>query len=60
MGQVRSFRVEKMNPKLRALLDEVHDQIRDEERENMAAQAAGQSDQRGSGGRANKVGEISP
>ncbi len=38
--QVSSFRIEKPSAGLRKLLDAVHQQIRDEEREKMAAQAA--------------------
>lgn len=37
--QVSSFRVQRPSAGLRKLLDTVHEQIRDEERENMAAQA---------------------
>lgn len=37
--QISSFRVEKTSPGLREMLDTVHKQIRDEERENMAALA---------------------
>lgn len=42
--QISSFRVEKPSAGLRQLLDAVHKQIRDEEREKMAAQAEANSE----------------
>eukprot|EP00752_Nemacystus_decipiens_P009571 g8551.t1 len=48
--EISSFRVEKPSAGLRKLLDAVHKQIRDEERENMAAQAEITSENTGEDG----------